>query len=204
MSRRNPMLAAITTAASPLAIRAGGVRQHYRIIDFKRDKTGIPAKVVALEYDPNRHCFHRPSPVRGRREALYPGSPQPQRGRLRDRPPKRRTSSRAIRSASRASRWVRWCTIWSSAPGKGGQMVRSGRHLCPGSGPRRRVLPDPHAFGRSAARAGSTARPRSARSAIPSHENITIGKAGRARKMGNSSHEPRCVHEPDRPPDGWW
>mgnify|MGYP006290244245 CR=1 FL=1 len=33
--------------------QGGGVRQHYRIIDFKRDKTGIPAKVVALEYDPN-------------------------------------------------------------------------------------------------------------------------------------------------------
>ena len=34
--------------------RGGGHKRHYRIIDFKRDKTGIPAKVAALEYDPNR------------------------------------------------------------------------------------------------------------------------------------------------------
>ena len=32
----------------------GGNRQKYRIIDFKRDKDGIPAKVASIEYDPNR------------------------------------------------------------------------------------------------------------------------------------------------------
>ncbi|MDP3282983.1 MAG: 50S ribosomal protein L2 [Desulfobacterales bacterium] len=32
----------------------GGNKQHYRLIDFKRDKTGIPARVAAIEYDPNR------------------------------------------------------------------------------------------------------------------------------------------------------
>ena len=34
--------------------RGGGQRRHYRIIDFKRDKTGILATVAAIEYDPNR------------------------------------------------------------------------------------------------------------------------------------------------------
>ncbi len=34
--------------------RGGGVRKKYRMIDFKRTKDGIPAKVVAIEYDPNR------------------------------------------------------------------------------------------------------------------------------------------------------
>jgi large subunit ribosomal protein L2 len=34
--------------------RGGGNRQHIRIIDFKRDKLDIPAKVAAIEYDPNR------------------------------------------------------------------------------------------------------------------------------------------------------
>ena len=33
---------------------AGGHKQSYRIIDFKRDKAGVPAKVAAIEYDPNR------------------------------------------------------------------------------------------------------------------------------------------------------
>ena len=34
--------------------QGGGVKQKYRIIDFKRDKDDIPAKVAAIEYDPNR------------------------------------------------------------------------------------------------------------------------------------------------------
>ena len=34
--------------------RGGGHKRHYRLIDFKRDKTGIPAKVATIEYDPNR------------------------------------------------------------------------------------------------------------------------------------------------------
>ncbi len=34
--------------------RGGGHKRRYRMIDFKRDKTGIPARVVGIEYDPNR------------------------------------------------------------------------------------------------------------------------------------------------------
>lgn len=34
--------------------RGGGARRFVRIVDFKRDKFGIPAKVAAIEYDPNR------------------------------------------------------------------------------------------------------------------------------------------------------
>ncbi|MCA9823925.1 MAG: 50S ribosomal protein L2 [Dehalococcoidia bacterium] len=34
--------------------RGGGNKRLYRIIDWKRDKTGVPARVVAIEYDPNR------------------------------------------------------------------------------------------------------------------------------------------------------
>jgi large subunit ribosomal protein L2 len=34
--------------------RGGGHKRRYRIIDFKRDKTGIPARVDSIEYDPNR------------------------------------------------------------------------------------------------------------------------------------------------------
>jgi large subunit ribosomal protein L2 len=35
----------------------GGARRIYRLIDFKRDKDGVPAKVATVEYDPNRNCF---------------------------------------------------------------------------------------------------------------------------------------------------
>lgn len=34
--------------------RGGGHKRHYRVIDFKRNKPGIPATVAAIEYDPNR------------------------------------------------------------------------------------------------------------------------------------------------------
>jgi len=34
--------------------RGGGHKRKYRIIDFRRDKDGIPAKVAGIEYDPNR------------------------------------------------------------------------------------------------------------------------------------------------------
>ncbi|TXF13108.1 50S ribosomal protein L2 [Pelomicrobium methylotrophicum] len=34
--------------------QGGGHKRHYRIIDFRRDKDGIPAKVERIEYDPNR------------------------------------------------------------------------------------------------------------------------------------------------------
>lgn len=34
--------------------KGGGHKRHYRVIDFKRDKANIPARVAAIEYDPNR------------------------------------------------------------------------------------------------------------------------------------------------------
>src|SRR3569832_241343 len=34
--------------------RGGGTKRAYRIIDFKRNKPGVPAKVAGIEYDPNR------------------------------------------------------------------------------------------------------------------------------------------------------
>lgn len=37
--------------------KGGGHKQHYRIIDFKRDKENIPARVASIEYDPNRSAY---------------------------------------------------------------------------------------------------------------------------------------------------
>ncbi|NLN25244.1 MAG: 50S ribosomal protein L2 [Bacteroidetes bacterium] len=37
--------------------RGGGHKRRYRIIDFKRDKSGIPATVASIQYDPNRTAF---------------------------------------------------------------------------------------------------------------------------------------------------
>lgn len=37
--------------------RGGGSKIKYRLIDFKRDKDGVPARVIAIEYDPNRTSY---------------------------------------------------------------------------------------------------------------------------------------------------
>ena len=37
--------------------RGGGHKRRYRIIDFRRDKVGIPGRVASIEYDPNRSAF---------------------------------------------------------------------------------------------------------------------------------------------------
>ena len=39
--------------------RGGGHKQQYRIVDFRRNKDGVPAKVAAIEYDPNRNAASR-------------------------------------------------------------------------------------------------------------------------------------------------
>jgi len=36
--------------------RGGGHKRRYRVVDFRRDKDGVPAKVAAIEYDPNRNA----------------------------------------------------------------------------------------------------------------------------------------------------
>ena len=43
--------------------KGGGHKQQYRIIDFKRTKDGVPAKVAAIEYDPNRNCRIAAAPL---------------------------------------------------------------------------------------------------------------------------------------------
>jgi len=45
------------TGQTTVRFRGGGARKIYRIIDFKRDKDGVPARVASIEYDPNRNCF---------------------------------------------------------------------------------------------------------------------------------------------------
>lgn len=37
--------------------RSGGHKRRYRVIDFKRDKAGVPGKIASIEYDPNRTSF---------------------------------------------------------------------------------------------------------------------------------------------------
>ena len=61
----------------------GGNRNKYRIIDFKRDKDGIPAKVASVQYDPNRSANIALLQLCGRREEIHPRAPRTERRRHR-------------------------------------------------------------------------------------------------------------------------
>jgi large subunit ribosomal protein L2 len=84
--------------------KGGGHKQQYRLVDFKRNKDGVPAKVAAIEYDPNRNArialLHyydgekryilAPRNVKvgdvlqsGQGAEIRPGNALPMRGRLR-------------------------------------------------------------------------------------------------------------------------
>lgn len=45
------------TGETCVRFRGGGARKIYRLIDFKRNKDGVPGKVATIEYDPNRNVF---------------------------------------------------------------------------------------------------------------------------------------------------
>ena len=53
--------------------RGGGHKQRYRVVDFRREKDGIPAKVADDRVRPQPQRPHRPAPLPRRREALHPG-----------------------------------------------------------------------------------------------------------------------------------
>ena len=64
MSRRRTLVEGLKKSGGRNALgrktarhRGGGAKRLYRKIDFKRTKDGVPAKVAAIEYDPNRTAY---------------------------------------------------------------------------------------------------------------------------------------------------
>ena len=57
ISKKNAMAGRNNTGRIMVRHRGGGVKKKYRVIDFKRNKDGIPAVVNAIEYDPNRSAY---------------------------------------------------------------------------------------------------------------------------------------------------
>ena len=163
--------------------QGGGHKRRYRIIDFKRTKDGVPAKVAAIEYDPNRSArialLHYADGVK----AVHPRARRACASARSCSPAATPTSSRATRCRSRTSRPARSSTTSSSSPAKGGQMARSAGSgvqlvakdggyatLRLPSGEMRRVL--------------LTCRATVGQVGNVEHGNVTIGKAGRSRWLG--------------------
>jgi large subunit ribosomal protein L2 len=92
--------------------QGGGHKRRYRVIDFKRTKDGVPAKVAAIEYDPNRSArialLHYADGAKS-----YILAPARSASARSSSPARRRTSSRAMRCRSRTSRPARSSTTSS-------------------------------------------------------------------------------------------
>lgn len=162
--------------------RGGGHKRKYRLVDFKREKAGIPARVAAVEYDPNRSAniallYYADGEKRyilapqglkvGARVSSGPGSEIRPGNTL---PLKNIPVGTLVHNIE-------------LVPGKGGQLVRSAggvaqlvakegkyAHVKLPSGEVRLVLQDCKA---TVGQVGNL-----------EHENITVGKAGRSRWLG--------------------
>ena len=178
----------------------GGAKQAYRVIDFKRDKTGIDAKVAAIEYDPNRSArialLHY---VDGEKRYIIA--------------PVGLEVGRTVSSGPAADILVGNALPLKNIPagtvvhnielkpGKGGQMARSAGAqaqliskegdialLKLPSGEVRRVLIDCMA---TVGQVGNV-----------EHENVSLGKAGRTRWLGKRPHNRGVTMNPVDHPHG--
>ena len=166
--------------------RGGGARRHYRRIDFKRDKEGIPAKVKTIEYDPNRSA-NIALLVYADGEKRYILAPKGlEVGRVIMNGPE---AEPKIGNSMRLGDIPIGLDVHNIelVPGKGGQMARSAGCVCRlmaregdyavlvlPSGEMRRV----HVKCRATiGRIGNT-----------DHQNVKLGKAGRKRHMGRRPH----------------
>ncbi len=163
--------------------RGGGHKQQYRIIDFKRTKDGVVAKVAAIEYDPNRTCRIALLHYLDGEKALHPRSEEPERGRphhvgsglghqARQRDAAALHPGRYHRPQRRAP------------PGRRRQDRPLGRHVGAPGRQGRRLRNAAYALHRDAPSARSTAVQPSARSATPSTSSSRSARpdatAGRA------------------------
>ena len=180
--------------------QGGGVKQKYRIIDFKRNKDGIPATVKTIEYDPNRSA-NIALLVYADGEKRYILAPKGLEGGM--------VLTSGADSDIKVGNALPIVNIPVGSlihnielhPGKGGQLARSagvsaqilGREdnyvlIRLGSGEVRKVL--------------ATCKATIGEVGNESHELVRIGKAGRARHMGLRPEVRGSVMNPNDHPHG--
>ncbi|HCN61717.1 MULTISPECIES: 50S ribosomal protein L2 [Mammaliicoccus] len=180
--------------------RGGGHKRQYRVIDFKRNKDGIPAKVSTIEYDPNRSA----------NIALVVYADGEKRYIL---APKGLKVGQQIFNGSEADIKVGNALALTDIPvgttihnielkpGKGGQLVRS-------AGTSAQVLGKEGKYVLVRLKSGevrmilSTCRATIGQVGNEQHELITIGKAGRSRWMGKRPTVRGSVMNPNDHPHG--
>jgi large subunit ribosomal protein L2 len=180
--------------------RGGGNKKKLRLIDFKRDKTGIPATVVSIEYDPNRSArIALLAYVDGEKRYILQPDGLKQGQKVVSGP----DADILVGNALPLRNIPPGTTIHNIElrPGKGAQMVRSAGGSAQlvakegdyalvklPSGETRKVLQDCMA---TVGQVGNT-----------DHENVTIGKAGRMRWLGRRPHNRGVSMNPVDHPHG--
>ncbi|MDA0987792.1 MAG: 50S ribosomal protein L2 [Chloroflexi bacterium] len=180
--------------------RGGGHKRRLRIIDFKRDKAGVPGKVVSIEYDPNRSA----------RIALIQYADGDKRYNL---APQGLTVGTSIAAGPNAEIAVgnalplKLIPSGSSVhnvemhPGRGGQLVR-------GAGTSAQVLAREESHVLLRMPSGEVRRINPECMATigqvgnPDHKNIKLGKAGRKRHLGRRPEVRGSAMNPNDHPHG--
>jgi large subunit ribosomal protein L2 len=178
----------------------GGHKQAYRVIDFKRDKTGIPAMVAAVEYDPNRSArialLHYKDGEK--RYILHPDGLKP--GQTISSGPQ---ADILIGNALPLKNIPAGTVVHNIElrPGKGGQMARS-------AGSQAQLVSREGGLALLKLPSGEIRRvPEECQATIGQvgnvdHENVSLGKAGRKRWMGKMPHNRGVSMNPVDHPHG--
>ncbi|HHY15700.1 MAG TPA: 50S ribosomal protein L2 [Firmicutes bacterium] len=180
--------------------RGGGHKRKYRLIDFKRNKDGVPAKVAAIEYDPNRSArialLHY---LDGEKRYILAPLGLREGDMVESGPDADIKPGNALPLAN-----IPVGTVIHNIelqPGKGGQMVRS-------AGGAAQLMAKEGAYGTVRLPSGEyrmvlqTCRATVGQVGNVEHENIVIGKAGRSRHLGIRPHVRGVAMNPVDHPHG--
>ena len=180
--------------------RGGGEKQHYRRIDFKRDKTGVPARVATIEYDPNRSARIGLLHYRDgdKRYMLLPHGLK-----VGDIVVSGPEAEARVGNALPLANIPLGTTVHNIelTPGKGGQIVRS-------AGTSAQLLAKEGGYATVRMPSGEMRRiPMACMATVGQvsnldHENQNLGKAGRARHMGQRPEVRGVVMNPRDHPHG--
>ncbi len=183
-----------------IRFRGGGHKRLYRTIDFKRDKVGIPAKVAAIEYDPNRSArialLHYAD---GEKRYIL----APQGLAVKDLVQSGPTAEVKPGNALPLASMPLGTTIHNIElkPGKGGQLIRS-------AGGFAQVMGRDGLYAQVRLKSGEMRRILATCMATVGqvgnldHENETVGKAGRSRWRAKRPHVRGVVMNPVDHPHG--
>ncbi len=180
--------------------RGGGVKRHYRIVDFKRNKDGVPAKVASIEYDPNRSAnialLHY---LDGEKRYIIAPNGLKVGDMVESGPDADVTTGNAL-PLQNIPIGTQIHNI-EMKPGKGGQLVRA-------AGNAAQLMAKEGKYSRVRLPSGevryilSTCKATVGQVGNLEHENVVIGKAGKSRKLGRRPKVRGSAMNPSDHPHG--